>query len=82
MAMAGLHCSDCVFAEFSLNERTGMYQGTCSRGFTLADPRVHHEPEMYFAAREDGLVPVRDPFGREYLRTKNICDRFQPRKKE
>ncbi|MBP3884443.1 MAG: hypothetical protein J6D54_05845 [Olsenella sp.] len=74
--MYGLHCTDCVYGEFSYNEECGKYQGTCSRGYTLADPHVLEEPDMYFADSPEGLVPVIDPFGAEYLRTDNICQQF------
>lgn len=74
--MTGLHCSDCIYSTFILNEKTQMYQAKCSRGFTLADPHVHTEPERFFCERADGLVPVVDPFGKEYLRTSNVCGRF------
>lgn len=72
----GLHCSDCIFGKFSLNDEWGKYQGSCSRGYTLADPHVHRTPDMYFAEKPSDLVPVVDPFGREYLRTDNICKQF------
>lgn len=76
IVMAGLHCVDCVFATISYDGKTGLCQGTCSRGYTLADPRVHTRPEMFFAAKPDALVPVIDPLGREYLRTKNVCESY------
>ena len=75
--MTGLHCSDCIYSTFIFNEKMQKYQATCSRGYTLADPRVHTDPERFFSARIDGLVPVTDPYDKEYLRTSNVCDRFQ-----
>lgn len=76
--MSGYHCSDCIFASFTQNEHTGLYQGACARGYTLADPHVSKRPDMFFCDRKEGLVPVIDPYGKEYLRTKNVCERFQP----
>ena len=76
---AGLRCADCAFSEFVLNEESGMFVGTCSRGYTLADPHVHVSPDRFFAKNPRALVPVTDPYGREYLRTRNICTRFTPR---
>ena len=75
----GLRCADCAFSEFVLNEESGMFVGTCSRGYTLADPHVHVSPDRFFAKNPRALVPVTDPYGREYLRTRNICTRFAPR---
>ena len=72
--MAGFHCSECIFSSFTTNEETGMFQGSCSRGFTLAVPHVYKEPDMFFANSIDELVPVIDPFGNEYLRRSNVCD--------
>ena len=72
--MAGLHCTDCVYGSFCRNEDFDKFQGTCSRGFTLADPHVHTKPDMFFAEVPERLVPIIDPFGKEYLRTKNICE--------
>ena len=72
----GLHCSDCIFGEFSFNEEWGKYQGQCSRGYVLGDPHEHRKPDMFFAERPNQLVPLIDPFGREYLRTDNICKQF------
>lgn len=74
--MAGFRCTDCIFSSFSFNEKAHKYQGACSRGYTLADPHVRRKPDMFFADRTSALVPVVDPYGREYLRTKNICDQF------
>ena len=65
--------------EFVLNEESGMFVGTCSRAYTLADPHVHVSPDRFFAKNPRALVPVTDPYGREYLRTRNICTRFAPR---
>lgn len=31
---------------------------------------------MYFAKSPRDLVPLTDPWGREYLRTDNICKQF------
>ncbi|OFK23399.1 hypothetical protein [Olsenella sp. HMSC062G07] len=78
---AGLRCADCVFAQFVVNEMNGMYQGICSRGYTLADPHVRTSPDCYFVEDPRLLVPVIDPFGKEFLRTKNICERFLPQPK-
>ncbi len=72
----GLHCSDCAYASFTYHEDAGMYQGSCSRGYTLTNPHVHTSPEDHFAETPDGLVPTIDPFGAEYLRTSNVCERF------
>ena len=76
---AGLRCADCAFSEFVLNEESGMFEGACARGYTLADPHVHVSPDRFFAKNPRALVPVTDPYGREYLRTRNICTRFAPR---
>lgn len=72
----GFHCVDCVFGTFTLHEESGMYQGSCSRGYTLANPHVHTSPEDHFAESPRDLVPTVDPFGEEYLRTSNVCERF------
>ena len=72
----GFRCADCVFSSFTHHERSGLYQGACSRGYTLTDPHVHTSPEDHFAESPDGLVPTVDPFGHEYLRTSNVCERF------
>lgn len=76
IVMAGLHCVDCVFATIAHDGTTGLCQGRCSRGYTLADPHVHTAPDMFFAANPEALVPVVDPLGREYLRTKNVCESY------
>ena len=74
----GLHCSDCVFSSFSLHEGSGLYQGSCSRGYTLENPNAPlHDVEAHFAEKPADLVPTFDPFGEEYLRTSNVCERFQ-----
>ena len=62
----GLHCADCVYSSFSLNEEAGLYQGSCSRGYTLANPHADGL-EGHFAERPEELVPTVDPFGNEYL---------------
>ena len=72
----GLHCTDCLYGSFSFNEEYGKYQGSCSRGYTLADPHLTKDPERRFADHPSKLVPVVDPYGAEYLRTDNICKRF------
>lgn len=55
-----------------------MYQGTCSRGYTLENPHAsEHGVESHFASEPEGLVPTIDPFGAEYLRSSNVCERFQ-----
>lgn len=74
--MAGFRCTDCIYSSFSFNEKAQKYQGACSRGYTLADPHVSRRPDMFFAERPSQLVPVVDPLGKEYLRTKNVCERF------
>lgn len=74
--MAGFHCSECIYGSFAINEDTGKYQGSCSRGFTLAVPHVYKEPDMFFANTPDELVPVIDPYGNEYLRQSNVCNHF------
>lgn len=73
----GLHCVDCVYSSFTLNEEAGLYQGACSRGYTLANPHVAEGGlASHFAERPEELVPAIDPFGNEYLRTSNVCERF------
>ncbi len=72
----GLHCTDCVFAEFKKNETTGAYQGSCSRGYILTDPKNYESSANRFAEAPEGLVPTIDPFGKEYLRKSNVCERF------
>ena len=74
--MGGLHCSDCEFCSFCFNDTVGMYQAACARGYTLADPHIHHDIEQHFAKSVDAFVPLVDPFGREYLRKTNVCDEF------
>jgi hypothetical protein len=70
------HCTDCVFATFTPSEAGGTYQGACSRGYTLTDPHVSQSPQNHFAEDPEKLVPTVDPFGKEYLRTSNVCERF------
>lgn len=72
----GLHCADCAYASFTYHKESGLYQGSCSRGYTLTDPHVSTSPENHFAERPEVLVPTVDPFGAEYLRTSNVCERF------
>lgn len=72
----GLHCTDCVFGEFTFSEKVGAYQGACSRGYTLTDPHVHEAPADHFTSDPSTLVPAVDPFGHEYLRTSNVCEHF------
>lgn len=72
----GHHCTDCVFGTFSLSEKTGKYQGACSRGYTLTDPKITAAPENRLADVPERLVPTVDPFGKEYLRTSNVCELF------
>ena len=72
----GLHCADCAYASFTYHKESGLYQGSCSRGYTLTNPHVSTSPENHFAERPDCLVPTVDPFGEEYLRTSNVCERF------
>ena len=45
----GRHCTDCVFGTFTLSEKTGKYQGACSRGYTLTDPKVTRSPDNRLA---------------------------------
>ena len=45
----GRHCTDCVFGTFALSEKTGKYQGACSRGYTLTDPKVTRSPDNRLA---------------------------------
>lgn len=71
-----LHCTDCEFGKFERNERTGRWRGTCMRGYILANPHIDEGPDHYFADSPEELVPVTDPHGREYLRTKAICDKY------
>lgn len=73
----GFHCTDCLYSAFALNEESGLYQGACSRGYTLANPHVHVSPESHFAERPEDLVPAVDPYGAEYLRTSNVCGEFR-----
>ena len=72
----GFHCTDCVYGSFVFHKESGTYQGSCSRGYTLTDPHVHASPENHFAPSPQDLVPTVDPFGEEYLRTSNVCERF------
>lgn len=72
----GFHCSDCVYATFTYLEEAGMYQGSCSRGYTLTNAHLHGGLESHFGSAPKDLVPTVDPFGKEYLRTSNVCERF------
>lgn len=72
----GFHCSECVYVTVVRNEQTGLCQASCSRGYTLTNPRVHVSPENHFAKTPEELVPTVDPFGKIYLRTSNVCERF------
>ena len=72
----GFHCTDCIFASFARNKKSGKFRGSCSRGFTLTDPHVHTSPDDHFSEDPRNLVPTVDPFGEEYLRTSNVCERF------
>lgn len=72
----GFHCSDCVHSSFEINDETGLFQGTCSRGYTLTNPHERTSPEDHFAPTPNGLFPTVDPFGKEYLRTSNVCGQF------
>jgi hypothetical protein len=74
--MAMLHCTDCVFGSFEQNAKTGRWRGSCKRGYTLANPHKFYGADRFFTDSPDELVPVRDPLGREYLRTKDICDKY------
>lgn len=74
--MAGFHCTDCIYSSFSMNEHSNRYQGACSRGYTLAVPHVYKKPDMFFADDPRDLVPVVNPYGKEYLRTSNVCRDF------
>ena len=75
----GLHCCDCVFATLAKNEESGAYQCACGKGYTLANPHVHTDPERFFDEDPRKLVPMVDPFGKEFLRTENVCKSFRPR---
>lgn len=77
--MAGLRCSDCIFCSCFRDKKTGLVQALCSRGYTLANPLCEHEPDMYFARDMRAFVPVVDPFGEMYLRTRNTCAQFEKR---
>lgn len=77
--MAGLRCSDCIFCSCFRDKKTGLVQALCSRGYTLANPLCKHEPDMYFARDMRAFVPVVDPFGEMYLRTRNTCAQFEKR---
>ena len=77
--MAGLRCSDCIFCSCFRDKKTGLVQALCSRGYTLANPLCEHEPDMYFARDMREFVPVVDPFGEMYLRTRNTCAQFEKR---
>lgn len=72
----GFHCSDCVYATFTYLEEAEMYQGACSRGYTLTNAHLPHGLEAHFGHAPEDLVPTVDPFGKEYLRTSNVCERF------
>lgn len=72
----GRHCTDCVFGTFALSEKTGKYQGACSRGYTLTDPKVTRSPDNRLADDPSSLVPTVDPLGKDYLRTSNVCEHF------
>ena len=75
--MGMLHCTDCEFAQFEQNAETGRWRGSCKRGYTLANPDPDATgPDHFFVEDRDLLVPVIDPRGREYLRTKDICDGY------
>ena len=74
--MSMLRCTVCEFASFEQNKETGRWRGTCRRGYTLANPKVFHGADRFFTDSPDELVPVTDPRGREYLRTKDICDKY------
>ena len=75
--MAGLRCSDCVFCSCFRDEKTGLMQARCSRGYTLANPLCDQEPDKYFARDPREFVPVVDPFGEIYLRTHSTCSQFE-----
>lgn len=77
--MAGLRCSDCIFCSCFRDKKTGLVQALCSRGYTLANPLCAREPDMYFARDVRAFVPVVDPFGEMYLRTRNTCAQFEKR---
>ena len=72
----GFRCVDCVFGTFTQHEESGRYQGACSRGYTLANPHIRTSPENHFADDPAELVPTVDPFGKEYLRTSYVCEKF------
>lgn len=74
--MAGLHCTDCIFGTFSQHPTTKLWQGSCSKGYTLTNPRVTTTPEKNFAKVPSILVPTVDPYGKRYLREDNVCKQF------
>jgi len=74
--MGMLHCTDCIYGSFEQNPKTGRWRGTCERRYTLADPHVYPDPGGYFADDPTKLVPMVDPWGKEYLRTSDICNRY------
>ena len=69
----GRHCTDCVFGTFALSEKTGKYQGACSRGYTLTDPKVTRSPDNRLVDDPSSLVPTVDPLGKDDLRTSHGC---------
>lgn len=75
--MAGFHCTDCIYSSFAFSKKAQSYQGACSRGYTLTNPKVRTSPEDHFAPAPEQLVPTVDPFGKEYLRTSNVCGQFR-----
>lgn len=75
--MAGFACSDCIFCTCMRNKKSGLYQGSCSKGYTLANPYKTEGPDQYFTLTPQQLVPTKDPFGEEYLRSHNVCAQFQ-----
>ncbi|EFL44276.1 hypothetical protein HMPREF9248_0878 [Fannyhessea vaginae PB189-T1-4] len=75
--MPGFSCSDCVFCNCMRNKKSGLYQATCTKGYTLGNPHIDAGTDAYFALTPSGLVPKVDPFGNEYLRTDNVCHQFQ-----
>ena len=61
-----LHCADCVYASFAFHEEAGLYQGSCSRGYTLANPHAEKSDlAVYEAVR--GMLP-KNSLGRDMIK--------------
>lgn len=71
------HCSDCIYSYVQFDTKTQRWQASCSRGYSLTNPKVKaHTSERFFALRKEDLVPTIDPFGKEYLRSSNVCEHY------